>query len=338
MEDVDSIPKVSMTSPVAFYEKLEKSVDKLPRWIGELYFELHRGTYTTHAAIKKGNRRGECLLQQCEFLHSVLDLLDPKGHEYPKKVIDQAWRDLLLNQFHDVLPGSSIELANIDARNIYKHIDESISKLIHEGQVLLAKYAGHLAKSVTGMQTVEADGLVVNTCSFERHELITVPSDWSPLVAKSEFVQKTFDKNLLGYFFFFYLKKKIDKQKMCDSKATITEHKSDETVKMENNDIQVVFNKNGCITSLIHKATKREAIDKGFVGNEFLLFDDVPVCDQNFTHTIYLFWDAWDVEIYHLQKFKTLANNTKDLKIIERGPLRVGIEFTVAISKLNSKV
>lgn len=99
------IPKVKMSGPLEFFRKLNESVDRLPRYVGELYFELHRGTYTTHALIKKGNRDSELMLQFVEFIYTVLAVVSKGKVVYPRAGIDRCWKLVLLNQFHDVLPG-----------------------------------------------------------------------------------------------------------------------------------------------------------------------------------------------------------------------------------------
>ena len=92
---------------------LEADARDLPAILGELYFEYHRGTYTTQAAVKLGNREGERALHDAELLAAVA--VREAGAAYPAERLDELWQLLLLNQFHDILPGSSIGLVYEDA-------------------------------------------------------------------------------------------------------------------------------------------------------------------------------------------------------------------------------
>src|SRR5262249_50751299 len=99
------LPRLEQGSAEGFFDRLAADGSKLPTWNGELYFEFHRGTYTSQARSKRANRQAEVRLHRAEFVASVASVL---GDEYPHERLDHAWELLLLNQFHDVIPGSSI--------------------------------------------------------------------------------------------------------------------------------------------------------------------------------------------------------------------------------------
>ena len=105
MKDVSGLPKVEIRTPNQFFQRLENNSMNLPTWVGELYFEFHRGTYTTQAKVKKSNRLSEFLLREVESIYSLLFILSQKKFDYPLQHINQLWENVLLNQFHDVLPG-----------------------------------------------------------------------------------------------------------------------------------------------------------------------------------------------------------------------------------------
>lgn len=135
-DTVGLLPRVKLGNSVDdFYDKLEKKIEngtKFVTWYGELYFELHRGTYTTQANNKRNNRESEFLLRNLEFLStlaSIQDLLEDHSlsknddkYEYPKKDIDSMWENVLLCQFHDCLPGSSIEMCYRDSDDVSQHV------------------------------------------------------------------------------------------------------------------------------------------------------------------------------------------------------------------------
>ncbi|KAJ3080819.1 Alpha-mannosidase 2C1, partial [Physocladia obscura] len=127
LSEVEGLPAtVKNGDPADFYKELEASSHDLTRWKGELYFELHRGTYTSHGIIKKYNRSSENLLREVEFL-STLALASPhskyRQFSYPKVELDRLWKLVLLNQFHDVLPGSSIKMVYDDAIRFYQDVE-----------------------------------------------------------------------------------------------------------------------------------------------------------------------------------------------------------------------
>ncbi|MDR2799146.1 MAG: glycosyl hydrolase-related protein [Bifidobacteriaceae bacterium] len=110
-EDLEGAPRVRHADPNKFYKKLEKELldarEWAPVWQGELYLEFHRGTLTSQHRIKKGNRETESLLRTAES-SAALKALSDKKYKYPKEEIDRIWKTLLLNQFHDILPGTTI--------------------------------------------------------------------------------------------------------------------------------------------------------------------------------------------------------------------------------------
>uniref|UniRef100_A0A8B9QFG5 alpha-mannosidase n=1 Tax=Apteryx owenii TaxID=8824 RepID=A0A8B9QFG5_APTOW len=118
MSDTDGLPRVQISTPDRLFSALEKESSQLCTWLGELFLELHNGTYTTQAQIKKGNRECERILHDVEVL-STLALAEGGKFQYPASELQRLWRLLLLNQFHDVLPGSCIQLVVEDALRYY---------------------------------------------------------------------------------------------------------------------------------------------------------------------------------------------------------------------------
>ena len=126
-DTIGLLPRVKLGDSVDdFFSRLEQKAregTKYVTWDGELYFELHRGTYTTHAKNKRGNRKSEILMHDIEFcatLASLKDVVDEKigSYRYPKKDIDDLWELILLCQFHDCLPGTSIGICYDDSDKV----------------------------------------------------------------------------------------------------------------------------------------------------------------------------------------------------------------------------
>ncbi len=119
-QDLQGLPKTEMSSPQEFFAAIDPLASTLPRQVGEIYFEYHRGTYTTQAWIKKANRRAEFLLHDLEFLSALA--FKTQAIEYPQEELERLWKLLLVNQMHDILPGSSIGQVYEDARKDFAQI------------------------------------------------------------------------------------------------------------------------------------------------------------------------------------------------------------------------
>ncbi len=118
--DLEGLPRVRQAGPIAFFRDLESHADALPVHTGELYFQAHRGTLTSQARTKRENRRGEFALREAEFWGAVARAR--ADFEWPATSMDGAWKGLLLNQFHDILPGSSIARVYREAEALYEKV------------------------------------------------------------------------------------------------------------------------------------------------------------------------------------------------------------------------
>ena len=139
---IPGMPQVSMGSALGFFEKLDAGVlnnRKLPKWVGELYLEYHRGTYTSMARNKRYNRKAEFLYQDME-LFSSMNNLAAQG-EYPQDKINSGWETIFLNQFHDILPGSSI-------KEVYEESQTQYEKVFETGQNFLDGALENIAGSI----------------------------------------------------------------------------------------------------------------------------------------------------------------------------------------------
>ncbi len=134
-EKMPGLPKVRMGQAKDFFEAVEKDRDSLPVWDGEMYYENHRGTFTSQAFVKKNNRKGENLLRNAEML-SLL------AGTYNKEKLESLWRLLLTNQFHDILPGTSIEEVFVNTREEYALMNEEGKAVICEALERLSLEAG----------------------------------------------------------------------------------------------------------------------------------------------------------------------------------------------------
>lgn len=137
--DLEGIPRCRMESPVAFFDRLDR--DKVRNvYYGELYLAWHRGTYTSQARIKRGVRKAEYALREAEYLAGLLRLAGRvEGEEAVLQRLEELWELLLFQEFHDILPGSSIERVNQEAEKALEWVERESGSLARE---LLGRLAG----------------------------------------------------------------------------------------------------------------------------------------------------------------------------------------------------
>ncbi|MFF1409066.1 alpha-mannosidase [Streptomyces sp. NPDC058289] len=135
--DLEGSPRVEIERPDAFFEKAHAEYEDAPVWAGELYLELHRGTYTSQAKTKQGNRHSESLLREAELWASSAAVKVP-GYAYPYEELERIWKTVLLHQFHDILPGSSIAWVHREARETYAAVREELTAITVAAQTDLA--------------------------------------------------------------------------------------------------------------------------------------------------------------------------------------------------------
>ena len=133
---LEGSPRVELSSPQAFFTAAEADYADPPVWSGEMYLQFHRGTYTSQARTKRGNRRSEALLKEAELWAAAAAVRC--GTDYPYQELEAAWKTVLLGQFHDILPGSSIAWVYQDAERAYAETAEHLERIIGRSQRALA--------------------------------------------------------------------------------------------------------------------------------------------------------------------------------------------------------
>jgi alpha-mannosidase len=299
MGDVDGLPRVEMRSPQEFFTRLEEDAQDLTVWVGELYLELHRGTYTTQARNKDYNRRAEFLLHDVEFLAAIASTCC--GHIYPSEELNRIWKLVLTNQFHDIIPGSSINQVYQDSTLHYEDVLSTARQLRQEAvAALIGSQPGQniCAINTTGAGRVDVVELPPGSASLQ------TSSDGKPLGIVSA--------PACGYTV-------ASPADLPFGQVDVVE--SSHTIVLENEQVRAVFKRDGRLASLFDKRARRETIVPGDYGNTFILYDDVP---NN--------WDAWDVDIFHLEKYDPIAGAVS-CRVLETGPLRASIQFEYEIGQ-----
>ncbi|NWQ83013.1 MA2C1 mannosidase, partial [Columbina picui] len=301
MSDTDGLPRVQISTPDQLFSVLEKESSQLYTWVGELFLELHNGTYTTQAQIKKGNRECERILHDVEVLSS-LALARGGTFQYPASQLQRLWRLLLLNQFHDVLPGSCIQLVVEDALQYYAEIRRAGAGLQEEA---VRSLCGDLLQPEAG--SAEST-LVLNTLPWERTEVIarTGPAGTETLALVTV--------PSMGY--------AMVRELVQPAWPVAVRRQEDGSITMENGVIAVCLDVMGRLTSLRLLDSQRSSLPDGCCANQFALFDDVP-----------LYWDAWDVMDYHLETRKPVTTLLKPLEITLAGGLRGSASFSLQVGE-----
>lgn len=164
---IPSLPNTTMEFAGSFLERVKQRTEnnpKMPHWVGELYLEYHRGTYTSNACNKRNNRKSEFLYQNIELFSEINRLLNKAA--YPQEKINEGWECILLNQFHDIIPGSSIYQVYEESTRQY----EAIGKM---GREMLGSAKAQLAANIK----TEGGIAVFNPLSFENSGVVEVDGE-----------------------------------------------------------------------------------------------------------------------------------------------------------------
>jgi len=315
--NLEGVPKLQPMSHTKFFKRLEAESVDLPTWVGELYLEYHRGTLTSQAANKRFNRQCELLLRETEMLATV-NLAT--GGKYPGKELNASWKTVLLNQFHDIIPGSSISKVYVDSKKDYTTVLENTGAL--KDQAL-----SRLARQID----TRGDGLPVlafNPLSWNRQDTLAVKLPGArkgqSLVAVAPDGSKTpaqlgtdgkirFQATVpsIGHCVFHLQPGQVSKPNVQATNKTL-----------ENEALRVKFNTDGCITSIWDKQNRREVVSEGQCANEFILFEDKPVS-----------YDAWDVDIFFNDKPLERNGELLSMDVVETGPVRSVLRIKRRISR-----
>jgi len=299
-------PRVRQGPAGEFFRNLEStSGDRLPTWNGELYLEYHRGTYTTQSRNKRANRKSEFLLHDAEFLAVLAALLDA-DYRYPSEVLRKAWELVCLNQFHDIIPGSSIAPVYAESLQQYAEVREmAISVRDNALSVISDRLGGDL--------------LAVNPTTFARDDLAFWPGQLSPgqRLQREDGTPVSVQSTADGTW--------IDVGEVAPfsalplfiadggAPASDTDLVTLPTL-LENAYLRVELNEAGDIIRIYDKVNQREVLPPGAVANQFQAFEDRPIS-----------FDAWDIDIFFDDKMWT-ADPATSVQVVESGPLRGTLE------------
>jgi len=306
-------------------------VKRIPEIKDELYLQYHRGTYTTQAQVKKNNRKAESLLETAEKFST---LARRYGYAYPSKELREAWEKLLLNQFHDVLPGSSIPQVYEDSEKHFESIFNTANRIIlkslrttaakietaGEGKSLLVFNPLSWSRNdvvEVGLDELETEaeihneqGLIVPSQSIEEERKVIFIMEGAPPVGYKEYRVRGATGKRRRYL------------------TSLSSEETEKEIILENEFFIVKVDKaTGLVKSIFDKNNKKEVLQD--CGNRIQIFEDSPVSGRTsigFPIDAKIF-DAWEVYIYQQPggvRYVEL-NNPVDVKLAETGPVRARV-------------
>ncbi len=307
---IKGIPKVRQEFAGTYFKELYDRVKdnkRLSVWEGEFYFEYHRGTYTSMARNKRSNRKSELMLMDLELL-SVLAL----GQKaYPAEELDSMWKTVLLNQFHDILPGSSIHEVYEVTKKEYAKLKEKAGELIQERFTVL---------------TDSGDGITIyNTLGFERNDIVDLGECSAEALIDKDGNCYPIQKTLWGAVAY------VTGVPSKGSKTFAFAKKDAEIPFQLNGSLletpfyRITINEQGLFTSIYDKENGREVLKEGQCGNLMRMYEDKPI-----------YYDNWDIDIYYTEKYWEACEAIR-MEWTEMGPVRAALEIDRRISNSTIK-
>jgi alpha-mannosidase len=286
LRDLEGSPRVVIEDPNAFFDAAMAELPDAAVWSGELYLELHRATYTSQARTKAGNRRSEHLLREAELWSATAAVR--AGFPYPYEALDRLWKVVLLHQFHDILPGSSIAWVHREAEATYAEVRAELEEIIASAAAALAG---------TGRTP-----WVLNASPAARTDVVTVPEDRAGTSAQ---ILSDGSAAVL-------VQVPGSGAVSLDTPAPPVAPVAPVTVSgttLDNGLVRVLIDGDGLLSSVRDLVAGREVLAAGGRANLLQLHTDFPNA-----------WDAWDVDRHYLRQHIDLTD-VESISVVERGPL-----------------
>lgn len=300
MQQIPGLPKVEFGSAEVYFERLDerlKDNKDLPVWDGELYLEYHRGTYSSQAEIKKNNRQAEIILHDTELFNSFAAA--ETELEYPAQTLKENWEILLKNQFHDILPGSSI-------KEVYEDSAEEFKKLFNDAEKELSRSLEKIAAQIKGdgkklvvfnslpwqrSDYIEFEGrkLIVDDIPASGYKAYNIVESDEGLKLEAEVTaqkEAEFKQRQIEYL----ISKSSEPVSNKPQKRNLLKVKADEDI-LENRYYKIRLNDSGQIVSIFDREFQREIIPENCKANLLQAFEDRPMR-----------FNAWDIDIYYQEK------------------------------------
>lgn len=304
-KELPGLPRAEFTTAESFFREAEQVQDKLPVWNDEMYYEFHRGTYSSQSETKKNNRKGELLLRRTEMACAMVATLT--GREYPARAIGTLWKKLLTNQFHDILPGSSIHQVYEDCKVIYADVFAKANTLYDEAVTALNTHIGVGKDQIAVWNFLSWPARGTVTASLPGHytalhdaEGNAVNATVSTAADSTGFVFEAAEVPALGARIY----TAVTANAVCPVVSPAN------TRLLENAHLRVTLDENGHIVSLYDKHADREAFAAGSRSNLLTVFEDIPHRES-----------AWNIDLEYQNRFWEL-DEAASIELVEASSLR----------------
>jgi alpha-mannosidase len=309
LRDFPAMPRLRMARVDAFFAELPE--DELPRWVGELYLELHRGTLTTQAKVKKLNREAEHRLQEAE---AFATLAAQRGATYPKQELERLWKTVLLNQFHDVLPGSSIS-------EVYKDTHRDLEDAVAAAGKLRNRALAGLASDSAG---AASGAILANAALHPRPLTAVLPQAAAGAVVAPDGDRLPTQRVAEGLLVHApartvpglgWMSVEVQDESPADAPGQATSgiraDERDDGRSIENELLRVDIGADGSLHGVYDKEARRDVLEGR--GNRLFAYADKPAN-----------WDAWDVEAGYEAEGEEIPS-AQSVEVVETGPLRAAV-------------
>ncbi len=307
---IAGIPRTKQSTMRDFFHHLEKNLEgkQVPGWHGEIYLEYHRGTYTSAGDIKKNNRIFERELVNTETMVALSRAFFGMDSFRYQRDLEECWKLLLQNQFHDILPGSSVKEVYEDATEDFRRLQE---KLNHIRSCVLEKSEEHVPQNNKFQKSV----FYWNTTGYWEDALVeleTADEKWMG-------TQSTYN----GHYLVFLENIAPNSIHICSKTAELPERNVMEKVEMsdtqllsaETKEFRIRFNEAGELSSIFDKKEKRELVQRGKCANRIVVYEDIPRD-----------YSAWNTDVYYQNKYWEMTD-LEELLLLENGPWRAVIRI-----------
>ncbi len=299
---VKGIPKVRQAFARTYFDELKERVKdnkRLPVWEGEFYFEYHRGTLTSMARNKRSNRKSELGLMELE----LLSVLTAEELGYPAKELDEMWKLVLLNQFHDTLPGSAIHEVYEVTKKEYAELAAQLSEMSGERRRAISG-TGESVTIFNPVGRVRDD--IVDLGNFDGEALEDEEGSVYP-VQRTKEGSVAFVQNLPSKGYRSFRTVKAEEQ----VKSFILNGERE----LETPFYTVSFDEDGMFTRIYDKENDREVLQSGAQANLLRMYEDKPI-----------YFDNWDIDIFYTEKFWDV-DQAERMEWTEMGPVRAVLEI-----------
>ncbi len=311
LADHDGIPHLTMQGPRQFFTAAEADIHDPAVWVGELYLEFHRGTYTSQAATKLGNRRAEFALRDAELWSTLAPGTSGPGPGGERARLEELWKLLLLHQFHDIIPGSGIHWVYEDTARDHARVLGETAAVIDGA---LERFVGAIDTTGTSHPVV-----VFNSLSHTSTGLVAVDAPEGATMAVADVgTAVALQRDPRGAAVF------EATVPACGYRVydLVTGHPPDASAVsagvgfLENGYLRVELDDHGLVSSIFDKAADRQVLAPGAKGNRFHLLPDYPN-----------FFDAWDIDRFAYDQVVEL-DEVESVEVVDHGPVRARVHVT----------